>query len=65
MKNRRDSRSLPLFLLIGMTAFASAAFAGEVTNRPVQADGLPGLRRLMDTPLRDTSIERGMTACGT
>ena len=46
--------------MIGMTAFASAAFAGDVTHiKPTQADGLPGLRRLIDTPLRDTSIERG------
>ncbi len=50
----------PGFMAVGMATFASAALAGDAAQAmSTQAGGLPGLRRLIDSPLRDTSIEHG------
>ena len=51
--------SCRFFLLFGALTLALVPSRSAPAAEPARPDPLPGLRRLMDTPLRDTSICRG------
>lgn len=58
---QRNTRTalIAVAVVVTLTPVLHAADAGNTDTRRAETKGLPGLRQLMDVPLRDTSLCRG------